>query len=66
MRERLEARLASLRDEQERGEQMMADLQARRAALRDTLLRIGGAIQVLEEQLDEAPPEDGAPPAPEA
>lgn len=39
---------------------MLAELQARQAALRDTLLRISGAIQVLEEQLgqDAAPPAD--------
>lgn len=53
MREALEARLASLREEQERGERMLAELQARQNALRDTLLRISGAIQVLEEQLGE-------------
>ena len=56
MREALQARLAELRGERERGEQMLAELQARQAALRDTLLRISGAIQVLEEQLGAAPP----------
>jgi chromosome segregation ATPase len=56
MREAMEARLAELRQERERGEQMMAEMQARQAALRDTLLRINGAIQVLEEQLGAAPP----------
>ncbi|HET7231462.1 MAG TPA: hypothetical protein VFJ16_15745 [Longimicrobium sp.] len=61
MREAMEARLAALRGERERGEQMLAELQARQAALRDTLLRISGAIQVLEEQLNE-----GAAPAPDA
>lgn len=49
MHEMIEARLAELRQERERGEEMMADLQARQAALRETLLRISGAIQVLEE-----------------
>jgi len=60
MREAMEARLASLREEREKGEQMLAELQARQAALRDTLLRISGAIQVLEEQLgsDAAPADD--------
>lgn len=51
MREAMEARLASLREERQKGEQMLAELQARQNALRDTLLRISGAIQVLEEQL---------------
>ena len=47
-------------------EQMLADLEARRATLRDTLLHISGAIQVLDEILHSAPalPEtDAAPPA---
>lgn len=64
MREALEARLAELRQERDRGEQMLAEMQARQSALRDTLLRIGGAIQVLEEQLSESPAEAGAPLAP--
>lgn len=45
----IESRLVELRAERERGEEMLADLQARQSALRDTLLRISGAIQVLEE-----------------
>lgn len=49
MNETIEARLAELRGERDRGEEMLAELQARQAALRDTLLRIQGAIQVLEE-----------------
>lgn len=49
MNEQIEARLAELRDEARKGEEMLAELQQRQAALRDTLLRIHGAIQVLEE-----------------
>ncbi|HEX5869037.1 MAG TPA: hypothetical protein VFY65_01405 [Longimicrobium sp.] len=49
MRETIEARLAELRAERDRGEEMLAEMQQRQAALRDTLLRIQGAIQVLEE-----------------
>ena len=49
MDEAMDARLAELREEQRRGEEMLAELQQRQAALRDTLLRIQGAIQVLEE-----------------
>lgn len=49
MHEAIESRLAELRAERERGEEMLAELQQRQAALRDTLLRIHGAIQVLEE-----------------
>lgn len=49
MHDAIETRLAELRAERERGEEMLADLQARAGALRETLLRISGAIQVLEE-----------------
>jgi uncharacterized coiled-coil protein SlyX len=65
MREAMEARLAELRAEQEKGEQMLGELQARQAALRETLLRISGAIQVLEEQLGAPPPAPDALQAPE-
>ena len=67
MNEMIEARLAELRGERDRGEEMLAELQARQAALRDTLLRIQGAIQVLEELqmpsggADEDEDEDKAP-----
>ena len=42
-------RLAQLRDELATGEAMMADLTQQIAGLRETTLRIRGAIQVLEE-----------------
>lgn len=65
MNETIEARLAELRGERERGEEMLAELQARQAALRDTLLRIQGAIQVLEELQQSAAGADAdEPPAP--
>jgi len=51
MRERLEQRLQELRAEFERGQKMLAKLENEQASLRDSLLRIGGAIQVLEEEL---------------
>ncbi|AKB18676.1 hypothetical protein MSWHS_1813 [Methanosarcina sp. WWM596] len=38
-----------LRTEFESGQKMFADLESKQANLRDTLLRISGAIQVLEE-----------------
>jgi chromosome segregation ATPase len=47
----LTQRLKSLKSEFEAGQKMMADLEAKQANLRDTLLRISGAIQVLEELL---------------
>ncbi len=59
MKERLEQRLQELKDEYESGQQMLADLESRQAELRATLMRISGAIQVLEEELkkETQPPE---------
>ncbi len=51
MKERLEQRLQELKAEYESGQQMLADLESRQAELRATLMRISGAIQVLEEEL---------------
>ena len=51
MREQLEKRLAELKAEFEAGQKMMAELEAKQVNLRDTLLRISGAIQLLEEEL---------------
>ncbi|OLB36167.1 MAG: hypothetical protein AUH11_12090 [Acidobacteria bacterium 13_2_20CM_57_17] len=42
-------RLRALEGELQKGLQMLAELDQRRAELRDTLLRISGAIQVLQE-----------------
>jgi prefoldin subunit 5 len=42
-------RLEELRKELEKGQQEMARLDRQRQELRDTMLRISGAIQVLEE-----------------
>ncbi len=62
MKEQLEQRLEALKAEYEAGQKMLADLEARQATLRETLLRIAGAIQVLEEELGrEDPPPDTAP-----
>jgi chromosome segregation ATPase len=51
MREQLEQRLKELKVEFESGQRMMADLEAQQANLNNTLLRISGAIQVIEELL---------------
>jgi septal ring factor EnvC (AmiA/AmiB activator) len=65
MREQLEQRLKQLKAEFEAGQKMLADLEAKQASVRETLLRISGAIQVLEEELasseaqPQAPPGDG-------
>lgn len=52
MREQLMERLQSLKAEFESGQQMLADLESRQTQLRETMLRISGAIQVLEEELN--------------
>ena len=68
MKDQLEARLAELRSEYDAGRGVMADLQKKQDELRTTLMRISGAIQVLEELLAaEAPAtDDGAGPQPVA
>jgi prefoldin subunit 5 len=48
----MEKRLQELRKEFKMGEAQLEVLDQRRAQLRDTLLRISGAIQVLEELLN--------------
>ncbi len=52
MKEQLEKRLAELKNELETGQKMLADLDAKRAELQQNMLRISGAIQVLEEELN--------------
>ena len=68
-REKMQLRLQALKTEFETGQKMLADLEAKQATLQQTLLRISGAIQVLEELLGEgtaaedtgaAPPEGPA------
>ena len=63
MREQLEQRVGELRAEQQKGQQMLAELEGKAAELRQTLLRISGAIQVLEELLAGAAQRDGLLPA---
>jgi hypothetical protein len=62
VREQIEERLAALRQEYEAGGRMLADLEARRVELQQTLLRIGGAVQVLEELLGSEEADAGEPP----
>ena len=62
MREHLDKRLSELRTEFQSGERLMQELDERRAKLRDSLLRISGAITVLEEELGRAAP--ATPPRP--
>lgn len=51
IREEAEMKLAELRNEFRAGEAMISDLDQRRAGLQETMLRISGAIQALEELL---------------
>ncbi len=55
MKERLEQRLTALKAEFETGQRMLAELDAKQASLKESMLRISGAIQVLEEELAEEP-----------
>ena len=51
MREQLQKRLEELKAELEAGQKMLNDLDTKRESLRQTLLRISGAVQILEEEL---------------
>ncbi len=52
MRKQLEKRLEELKAELEHGQTTLNSLEVRRNEVRETLLRISGAIQVLGEELD--------------
>jgi predicted nuclease with TOPRIM domain len=58
MREQLQKRVEQLREEFENGQKMLTDLESRQASLRETLMRIAGAIQVLEEELSKSAEND--------
>jgi hypothetical protein len=62
MQEQLRHRLDELKAEFEKGQKQLQDLEAQATTVRQTLLRISGAIQVLEEELAKAgaPPNGGA------
>jgi len=47
----MEQRLVELRHELEKGRRRLEDLDRQRQEVRDTMLRISGAIQVIEELL---------------
>ena len=56
MTEQIKTRIESLRAEYRTGQEMLAELEGRQAGLKMTLTRISGAIQVLEELLQENTP----------
>jgi septation ring formation regulator EzrA len=51
MQEQMQARLAELRQEYQKGHAQLQELVKQESFLRETLLRISGAIQVIEEML---------------
>jgi predicted nuclease with TOPRIM domain len=53
MRDEMQARLELLRTEFETGERRLEELERQRVQLTETMLRISGAMQVLEEMLGE-------------
>jgi predicted nuclease with TOPRIM domain len=55
--EQLQSRLASLKKEFEAGQIRLRELEAELTRVRETMLRISGAIQVLEELADKSDPE---------
>jgi uncharacterized coiled-coil protein SlyX len=61
MKEQLEKRLAALEAQFEHGMKVLRDLEAQEITLKETLLRISGAIEVLREELNSAdqPAADG-------
>jgi len=59
MRDQIEERLRCLQAEFKAGQEMMAELQSKQSNALNTLVRISGAIQVLEELLK---PEQADPP----
>ena len=56
MREQIKNRIESLAAEYRTGQKMLAELEEREAGVKLTLTRISGAIQVLEELLQENDP----------
>jgi hypothetical protein len=60
MREHMQARLTVLRQEFDKGQAEIERIEQQRAYVREGMLRISGAIQVLEELLAEEQPADQA------
>jgi hypothetical protein len=61
IREQIQARLVALREQFETGQTELQKVEAQRVSLHETMLRISGAMQVLEELLAASDParEDG-------
>ncbi len=65
MKEQIDKRLAELKEEFEAGQKMLAELDEKRERLKESMLRIAGAVQVLEE-LQCTPAAAGGPGEPDA
>jgi prefoldin subunit 5 len=59
VQDQITARLDELKQEYSRGQTRLQELEIQMAALRETMLRISGAIQVLEELQSQAEGESG-------
>jgi hypothetical protein len=62
MREQVQARLQALKAEWATGQTKLRELELQQLRLREVLLRVRGAIQVLEEVLGQGQPGGPAPP----
>lgn len=61
METKLRQRLEELRAEYDKGQKTLQELEGQAASVRATLLRISGAVQVLQEAFGEQRPEVGPP-----
>ena len=70
MQQQIQSRIAVLKSEFETGQTKLRELELQQSRVRETLLRISGAIQVLEEMLasdkadEQPPPPDSLPSEP--
>jgi predicted nuclease with TOPRIM domain len=58
MQQQIQSRIEVLKSEFETGQVKLRELEMQQSRLRETLLRISGAIQVLEEMLQSAKPDE--------
>ena len=61
MKEQIKQRVEALKTEYESGQKMLTELESQQSSVRNTMLRITGAIQVLEELLAQDEKEDNSP-----
>ena len=62
MQQQIQSRIAVLKSEFETGQAKLQELEMQQSRIRETLLRISGAIQVLEEMLASNKPDGGPVP----